>query len=67
MFDLLEEKLNLPTFFIEIGNRLGSEMKEIGEEHVVFARLAIVIADATQRRHPDTAVSAPTQGRERAG
>lgn len=56
-----DEKLNLPTFFIEIGNRLGREMKDIGEEHIVFARLAIALTDATKRWDIDRLQRFPLQ------
>ncbi len=48
-----EEKLDLPAFFIEIGDGLGRQMKDIGEKDIVFTALRITIPDTPKRGHAD--------------
>jgi hypothetical protein len=42
LLDPLEEELDLPTIFVELGNRHGRQRKIVGEEHQRFSRFGIV-------------------------
>ena len=48
-----EEKLDLPAFFIDLGDGLRREMKDVGEKDVVFVALEIALPDAPKRGYPD--------------
>ena len=67
LFYCLEEKLNLPTVFVERGNGLCRQRKIMGEKFVELTRRCISVTDQAQlRRAPfvSRVISQPSPGKQ---
>jgi hypothetical protein len=48
LLDFLEENLNLPALFVDVGDSFGHESEVLGQKFVAFAAFRIAVTDATQ-------------------
>ena len=48
LLDPLEEQLDLPTAFVDVGDGLGRQMLDIGEEFIGSAGVGAAISDQSQ-------------------
>ena len=48
LLDEAEEDLDLPAFFVDVGDGLGRQLEMVGEKNVALAGGGVPIGDATQ-------------------